>query len=82
MGLLCLDFTKMNRSEDRLENILVMTDAISNLMVAVVTSNPQTKTFAKALVDRWFYTYGISPRIHSDRDNSFNNKIIEQLCKL
>ena len=27
--------------------------------VAVVTSNEQAKIVAKALEDRWFYTYGI-----------------------
>ena len=33
-------------------------------------------------MDRWFYTCGIPTRIHSNQDKSFENKIIEQLCKI
>ena len=59
-----------------------MTDAFSKFSVAVVTSNQQAKTVAKTLVDKWFYVYGIPTRIHSDQGKSFDNKIIEQLCKI
>ena len=33
-------------------------------------------------MDKWFYVYGIPTRIHSDYGKSFNNKIIEHLCKI
>ena len=33
-------------------------------------------------MNKWFYTYGIPSRIHCDQDKSFNNKIINQLCKI
>ena len=46
-------------------------DAFPNCTVAVVTANKQAKAVAKALVDRWFYTYGMSIRIHSDWGKSF-----------
>ena len=59
-----------------------MTDAFSKFSEAVVTPNQQVKTVAKALVDKWFYTYGIPTRIHGDQGNSFDNRIIEQLCKI
>ena len=59
-----------------------MTDAFSKFSVAVVMPNQQVKTVAKDLVDKWFYTYGIPSRIHSDQGKSFDNKIIEQLCKI
>ena len=65
-----------------MENVLVMTDAFSNIIVAVVTPNQQAKTVAKALVDRWFYTYGIPSRIHNDQGKSFDNKIIHHLCTM
>ena len=55
---------------------------ISKFSVAVVMPNQQAKTVAKALVDKWFYTYGILTRIHSNQGKSFDNKIIEQLCTL
>ena len=82
MDLLCIDFMKVDPSKDGKENVLVMTDAFSKFSVAVVMTNQQAKTVAKALVDKWFYVYGIPTRIHSDQGKSFDNKIIEQLCKI
>ena len=82
MDLLCIDFIKVNPSEDGKENVLVMTNAFSKFSVAVVMPNQQSKTEAKALVDKWFYTYGIPSRVHSDHGKSFDNKIIKQLCRI
>ena len=82
MELLCIDLMKVDLSKDGKENVLVMTDASSKFSVAVVMPNQQAKTVAKGLVDKWFYTYGIPSRIHSDQGKSFDNKIIEQLCKI
>ena len=59
-----------------------MTNAFSKFSVAVVMPNQQAKTVAKALVDKWFYTYGIPARIHSDQGKSFDHKIMGQLCKI
>ena len=82
MDPLCIDFMKVDPSKDGRENVLVMTDAFSKFSMAVVMPNQQVKTVAKALVDKWFYTYGIPSRIQSDQGKSFDNKIIEQLCKI
>ena len=82
LEILCLDFTTIDCSKDGKENILVMTDAFSNFAVAVIPPNQQAKTVAKALVDRWFYTYGMPSRIHSDRGKSFDNNIIHHLCTI
>ena len=81
MDLLCIDLMKVDPSKDGKENVLVMSDAFSKFSVAVVMPNKQAKAVAKALVDKWFYTYGIPSRIHSDQAKSFNYKIIDQLCK-
>ena len=59
-----------------------MTDAFSKFCVAVLTPNQKAKIVAKALVDKRFYTYGIPAGIHSDQRKSFDNHLIEQLCKL
>ena len=64
------------------ENVLVMTDAFTKFSVAVTTNNQQALTVAKALVKRWFHVYGIPSRIHSDQGKSFDNKIIDALCKM
>ena len=35
--------------------------------------NQQQKMVSKGLGDKWFYTYGIASRIHSDQGKSFDN---------
>ena len=82
LDLVCLDFTKVDPSKGGKENILVMTDAFTKFSVAVTTSNQQALTVAKALVERWFHVYGIPSHIHSDQGKSFDNKIIDALCKM
>ena len=64
------------------ENVLVMTDAFTKFSVAVTINNQKALTVAKALVDCWFHIYGIPVRIHSDQGKSFDNKIIDALCKM
>ena len=82
LDLVCLDFTKVDPSKGGKENVLVMTDAFTKFSVAVTTNNQQALTVAKALVKRWFHVYGIPSRIHSDQGKSFDNKIIDALCKM
>ena len=73
---------KVDASKYGKENVLAMTDAFSKFSLAVLMPNQQAKTVAKALVDKWFYTYGIPSRMHSDQGKDFDNKIIEQLWKI
>ena len=82
IDLLCIDFMKAHPSKDGKENVLVMMDAFSKFSVAVVMPNQQVETEAKTLVDKRFYTYGIQSRIHSNQGKSFDNKSIEQFCKI
>ena len=65
--LVCMDFTKMNPSKDDKENVLLMTDAFSKSIAAMVTPNRKTHTVAKMLVDKWFYTCGIPFQINSGK---------------
>ena len=71
MNLLCIDSMKVDPSRVW-ENVFVMTDSFSK----------QAKTVVRVLVDKWFYTYGVPSRIHSDQGKSFNNNMIKQLCRL
>ena len=82
LEILCLDFTTMACRKDGKENVPVMMDVFSNFTVAVMTPNQQVKTVAKALVDKWFYTYGIPSGIRSDKGKSFDNNIIHHLCTI
>ena len=72
---------KLDLSKDRKQNVLVMTNAFSKFSMAFITLNEQAKTIAKVLVDKWFYTYGITSRVHSNEAKSFD-KNIEQLGKI
>ena len=73
---------KLDPSKTGKENVLVMMDAFSKFCVAVVTANQKAKMVAKALIDKWFYTYRIPAHIHSDQGKSFDNHLIHQLGKL
>ena len=77
-----MDFMKVDPRNNGKENVLVMTDAFSKFSVTIIKPNKQVKTVAKALVDNWFITYGVPARIHSNQDKSFNNNVIDQLCKI
>ena len=52
MDLLCLDFMKLDPSENGKENVLAMMDAISKYSVAEVTLNQKAKMVVKTLVDQ------------------------------
>ena len=82
LDLVCLDFTKVDPSKGGKKNVLVMTDAFTKFSVVVTTNNQQALTIAKALVECWFHVYGIPSHIHSDQGRSFDNKIIDALCKM
>ena len=81
MYLLCIDFMKVDHSKDGKENVIFMTDALSKLSVAVITPNQQVKTVPKALIDKWFITYGTPLSIHSDEDKSFDSEIMSNCAK-
>ena len=76
MDLLLIDFMKLDPSRNGKENVLVMTDAFSKFCVAVITPNQKAKMVAKALIDKWFYTYRIPACIHSDQVKIFDNHLI------
>ena len=73
---------KVDLSKDGKENVLVMTDAFFKFSMAVVMPSQQVERVVKALVDKWFYTYSIPSRIHSEQGKCFDNKIIKQLCRI
>ena len=79
MDLVCIDFTKVDPSKDGKENILVLTDTFTKFSQAFVTPNQKAITIANILVDKWFYTYGIPARIHSDKGCSFDNIMMSHL---
>ena len=82
MELLCIDFLKVDPSEDGKENALLLTDTFSKFSQAFVTPNQKAPTVTKVLVHKWFYVYGIPTQINSDKDCSFGNYILIQLYSM
>ena len=82
LDLLYVDFRKMDPSRDSKKDVLILTDAISKLSLAFVTSNPKDLSMAKLIVNKWFYVCGVLAHIHSDKGQSFENEILEHLYTL
>ena len=72
LDLLCMDFLKVDPLKDGKENILVLTNAFAKFSQAFVTNNQKALTITKTLVNKWFYIYGNSGCIHSDKGQSFS----------
>lgn len=45
----------------------MMTDVFSKVSMAVPTHDQRAETVAQALVEEWFYKFGLPGRIHSDQ---------------
>lgn len=80
--ILVIDFTVLEPSRSGVENVLVMTDVFSKYTLAVPTQDQQAETMAQALVNEWFYKFGISGRLHWNHGCNFESILIHQLCDL
>ena len=57
----------------------MLTDVFIKFSQAFITSNQEALTIIKIHTDKWFYFYGFSAQIHSDKGHSFENDIISPL---
>ena len=74
-----IDYTKLDKSINGKENVLVITDAYSKFTVAVVTKDQTANAVVKTLISQWFNKYALSERIHSDQGKNFLSSIVEKL---
>ena len=82
LELVCIDFLSLEPSKGGYENILVITDHFTRYALAIPTRNQLAKTTAKALFDNFIVHYSFPERLHSDRGQNFESKVIQELCKI
>ncbi|KAL6464603.1 hypothetical protein MHYP_G00269200 [Metynnis hypsauchen] len=75
-------FSVLEKSSDGRENVLMVTDVFSKFAQAYPTRDQKAGTVVQTLVEKWFYTYGVLKRIHSDQGRSFEGALLKQLCQL
>lgn len=82
LDVLAIDFTILDKASDGRENVLVLTDVFSKFTQAFPTPDQRASTVARILTEKWFYTYSIPRRIHSDQGRSFEGDLIKRLCQM
>lgn len=82
LEVLAIDFTCMEKASNGYENVLIVTDVFSKFTQAYPTMNQQAETVAKVLTEKWFYSFGVPKRIHSDQGRAFEGELLKRLCKL
>lgn len=82
LEVIALDFTLMDKASDGHENVLIITDIFSKFTQAYPTMNQKAETVVKILTEKWFYSFGVPKRIHSDQGRAFEGELLKRLCKL
>ena len=72
---------ELNQSP-RIANVLAFQDHFTEHVLAYVAPDQTAKTIAKFLYGGYISIFGALARLLSDRDTSFTNIIIEELCKI
>ena len=82
MELVCIDYLKLETSKGGYEDVLVITDHFTRYAQAIPTRNQTAHTTARALFEHFFVHYGFPSRLHSDKAQNFESKVIRHLCKV
>ncbi|XP_062864418.1 uncharacterized protein LOC134326144 [Trichomycterus rosablanca] len=82
LEIVAIDFTVLERASDGRQNVLVVTDVFSKFTQAYPAPDQKASTVVRILTERWFYTYGVPQRIHSDQGRNFEGELLKALCKM
>ena len=82
MELVCIDYLKLETTKGGYEDVLVITDQFTCYAQAIPTRNQTDHTTARALFEHFFVHYGFPSRLHSDKAQNFESKVIRHLCKV
>lgn len=82
LEIVAVDFTILERASNGRENLLVVTDMFSKFAQAYPTPDQRASTVVCILTERWFYTYGVPKRIHSDQGRNFESELLKRICQL
>jgi hypothetical protein len=62
--------------------LLIIVDCFCKYLRVVALPDKETTTSAKALLEKWVWTFGIPERLLSDRGTEFRSKLWDALCEL
>lgn len=66
-----MDFALLEPPWNGPENVLVITAAVSNFTVCILTRDQWAATVAQVLLTEWFFKFGVPSQIHSNQGRSF-----------
>ena len=82
LELVHLDFLSIGGKEDKMKNVLVVTDHFTRYAQCYVTRNQTALTVANKLVNKYFTNYGWPDKILTDRGTSFENELFHEICQM
>ena len=82
LELIHLDFLSIGGKEDRMKNVLVVTDHFTRYAQCYVTKNQTALTVANELVNKYFTNFGWPDKILTDRGTSFENELFHSICQM
>ena len=74
--------TMLRTSEGGRKNICVMTDAFTKYAEVVAIDNKEADTVARVFFERWICRFSVPEMMVSDKGREFDNKVLDELCKI
>ena len=82
LEIIAIDFLKLDRAANGLEDVLIITDIFTKYTIAVPTKDQKATTVVQALHKHWIVYFGAPMRVHSDQGRNFESQLVQGLCQL